>query len=172
MSMMASQITSLNNAYSTIYSGTDQRKHQSSTQMASYMKVEMFPFDDFIMVTNSAPNYTTDVSRAQMRNNSQATQFLSHLELLVTWLFVCEGNPQLYILYVKIQQGSFNQGLTSLVKGATGVIIYLTLGHDVRSLQVALTPCSYVSEWLSPHECCNMAYVTSASANTVFVGKA
>ena len=34
MSTMASQITSLTIAYSTVYSGIDQRKHQSSTSLA------------------------------------------------------------------------------------------------------------------------------------------
>ena len=33
MSMMASQITSLMNVYSNVYSGTDERKHQSSTSL-------------------------------------------------------------------------------------------------------------------------------------------
>ena len=31
---MASQITSLTNVYSTVYSGADQRKHQSSDSLA------------------------------------------------------------------------------------------------------------------------------------------
>ena len=62
MGTIASQITSLTSVYSTVYSGTDERKHQSSaslafmnsavtgefpTQMTSY--AEMFPFDDVIM---------------------------------------------------------------------------------------------------------------------------
>ena len=63
MTTMASQITSLTVVYSTVYSGADQRKHQSSAslafvwgihreqwiprKMASY--AEMFPFDDVIM---------------------------------------------------------------------------------------------------------------------------
>ena len=34
MSATASQITSLSIVYSTVYSGTDQRKHQSSTSLA------------------------------------------------------------------------------------------------------------------------------------------
>ena len=64
MDTIASQITSLTIVYSTVYSGADQRKHQSSAslafvwgnspgtgefpaQMAS--NAEMFPFDDVIM---------------------------------------------------------------------------------------------------------------------------
>ena len=64
MSAMASQITSFTIVYSTVYSGTDQRKHQSSASLAfvrgihrspvnSPHKVlvtrKMFPFDDVIM---------------------------------------------------------------------------------------------------------------------------
>ena len=56
MDTVASQITSLTIIYSTVYSGADQRKHQSSAslgtgefpaQMTSNEK--MFPFDDVIM---------------------------------------------------------------------------------------------------------------------------
>ena len=61
MSPMASQITSLTIAYSTNYSGADQRKHQSSTSLAFVRGIhrspvnsphkepvtrKMFPFDD------------------------------------------------------------------------------------------------------------------------------
>ena len=63
-SVMASQITSLTIAYSTVYSGTDQRKHQSSASLAFVRGIhlwpmssphnepvtrKMFPFDDVIM---------------------------------------------------------------------------------------------------------------------------
>ena len=63
MSPMASQITSFTIVYSTVYSGTDQRKHQSSASLAlcggihrssvnsphKGSDVKMFPFDDVIM---------------------------------------------------------------------------------------------------------------------------
>ena len=67
MSAMASQITSLMIVYSTVYSGADQRKHQSSASLAFVQGIhrgpvnsphkgpvtwEMFPFDDVIMGTN------------------------------------------------------------------------------------------------------------------------
>ena len=66
MSPMASQITSLGIVYSTIYSGADQRKHQSSAWLAFVRRIhrepvnsphkrpvtwKMFPFDDVIMVS-------------------------------------------------------------------------------------------------------------------------
>ena len=65
MSAMASQITSLTIVYSTVYWGTDQRKHQSSAPLAFVRGIhrwpvnsmhkwpvmrKMFPFDDVIML--------------------------------------------------------------------------------------------------------------------------
>ena len=64
MGLMASQINSLMIVYSSVYSGTDQRKHQSSTSLAFVWGThrwpvnsphkgpvtwKMFPFDDVIM---------------------------------------------------------------------------------------------------------------------------
>ena len=71
MGMMPSQITSLIIVYSTVYLGTDQRKHQSSASLAFVWGIhrgpvnsphkwpvtrKMFPFDDVIM---SSPRYVT-----------------------------------------------------------------------------------------------------------------
>ena len=65
MSIMASQITSLAIVFSSIYSGADQRKHQSSVSLAFVRVIhqwpvnsphkapvprKMFPFDDVIMM--------------------------------------------------------------------------------------------------------------------------
>ena len=67
MSTMASQITSLTIVYSTVYSGADQRKHQSSASLTFVRGIhrwpvnsphkgpvmrKMFPFDDVIMQTS------------------------------------------------------------------------------------------------------------------------
>ena len=54
MGGMASQITSLTIVYSTVYSGSDQRKHQSSASLAFGWGIhrwtqKMFPFDDAIL---------------------------------------------------------------------------------------------------------------------------
>ena len=65
MGAMASQITSLTIVYSTVYSGADQRKHQSSSSLTFVRGIhrwpvnsphkwtvtrKMFPFDDIIML--------------------------------------------------------------------------------------------------------------------------
>ena len=64
MGLIASQITSLTIIYSSVYSGADQRKHQSSASLAFVRRIhrrpvtsphkgpvtrKMFPFDDVIM---------------------------------------------------------------------------------------------------------------------------
>ena len=63
----ASQITSLTIVCSTVYSGWDQRKPQSS---ASLVFVKMFPFDDVIMET-------TQIARFMWRANMGPTWVLS-----------------------------------------------------------------------------------------------
>ena len=67
MGAIASQITSLTIVYSSVYSGADQRKHQSSASLAFVRGIhrrpvnsphkgpvtrKMFPFDDVIMDSN------------------------------------------------------------------------------------------------------------------------
>ena len=76
MSTIESQITSLTIVYSTIYSGADQSKHQSSTSLAFVWGIhrgpvnsphkwpvtrKMFPFDDVIMAYGYIPWFCMDV---------------------------------------------------------------------------------------------------------------
>ena len=71
MSTMASQITSVSIVYSTVCSGADQRKHQSSMALAFVQGIhqwlvhsphkgpvmqKMFPFDDIIMGKLNCPH--------------------------------------------------------------------------------------------------------------------
>ena len=77
-STMASQITSLTIVYSTVYSGTDQRKHQSSVLLAFVRGIHQwpvnsphkgpvtpktFPFDDVIMTKIISPTLTIRLFR-------------------------------------------------------------------------------------------------------------
>ena len=70
MGAMASQITSLTIVYTTVYSGADQRKHQSSASLVFVRGIhqwpvnsqpkwpvtrKMFPFDDVIMIALHMP---------------------------------------------------------------------------------------------------------------------
>ena len=74
MSPMASQFTSLTIVYSTVYSGADQRKHQSSASLAFVRGIhrgpvnsphkwpvtrKRFPFDDVIMKTRGTASSKT-----------------------------------------------------------------------------------------------------------------
>ena len=78
MTSMASQITSLTIVYSIVYSGIDQRKHQSSASLAFVRGIhrgpvnsphkrpvtrEMFPFDDVIMHISHWMRVTTHCNR-------------------------------------------------------------------------------------------------------------
>ena len=71
MGAIASQLTSLTIVYSTVYSGTDERKHQSSASLAFVrgshrwpvnsprkgpVTRKMFPFDDVIIETKTISN--------------------------------------------------------------------------------------------------------------------
>ena len=80
MTRMASQITSLAIVYSTVYSGADQSKHQSSASLAFVWEIhrgpvnfphkwpvtrKMFPFDDVIMNHSKC----RDISSSILNNN-------------------------------------------------------------------------------------------------------
>ena len=91
MGTMASQITILTIVYSTVYSGADQRKHQSSALLAFVRGIhrgpvnsphkwpvtrKMFPFDDVIMTVNSSssielpdPNWECSQTKLQKIGN-------------------------------------------------------------------------------------------------------
>ena len=79
MTMLASQITSLTVVYSIVYSGVNQRKHQSSASLAFVREIhrgpvnfphkwpvtrKMFPFDDVIMteLVRSSPRNAMTIS--------------------------------------------------------------------------------------------------------------
>ena len=72
MTMLASQITSLTVVYSIVYSGVNQRKHQSSASLAFVREIhrgpvnfphkwpvtrKMFPFDDVIMIVKKISTF-------------------------------------------------------------------------------------------------------------------
>ena len=76
MTMLASQITSLTVVYSIVYSGVNQRKHQSPASLAFVWEIhrgpvnfphkwpvtrKMFPFDDVIMVSNHNKTKQTQI---------------------------------------------------------------------------------------------------------------
>ena len=64
MTTIVSQITSLTVVYSIVYSGVDQRKHQSSASLAFVRGIhrdrKMFPIDDVIMYKHLSRMLTLD----------------------------------------------------------------------------------------------------------------
>ena len=116
MSAMASQITSLMNVYSTVYSGADQRKHQSSASLAFVMGIhrwpvnsphkgpvtrKMFPFDDVILHGNSPAMtmfhvpiilFTTHAIltiqwRSDQQNEKKRTFVFQYIFISILWKF-------------------------------------------------------------------------------------
>ena len=102
MSTMASHITSLTIVYSTVYSGTDQRKYQSSASLTFVRGIhrwpvnsprkgpvtrKMFPFDDVIMISEILIE-TTDRGVTQTMIGDIVTFFPSVLQVGIG-LFVC-----------------------------------------------------------------------------------
>ena len=93
MTTIASQITSLTIVYSTVYSGADQSKHQSSASLAFVWGIhrgpvnsphkwpvtrKMFPFDDVIMNIPEGYGYNRHVI---IDNKTQQSMTCVHISL-------------------------------------------------------------------------------------------
>ena len=102
MIMMASQITSLRIVYSTICSGADQRKHQSSASLAFVQGIhrwpvnsphkrpvmqKMFPFDDIIMFTQECSSGPDNWTWKGMTGWSTGAHFTSDLTLDIPFCY-------------------------------------------------------------------------------------
>ena len=101
MGAMAFQITSLTIVYSTVYSDTDQRKHQSSASLAFVWGIhqwpmnsshkwtvtrKMFPFHDVIMYVHRLrfKQVSTSQMHQQYFYKPQATMMLGSLDMYLT----------------------------------------------------------------------------------------
>ena len=100
MGTIASQITSLTIVYSTVYSGADQSKHQSSASLAFVWGIhrgpvnsphkwpvtrKMFPFDDVIMIfwLLSGPSNTNSCRSISISMSSVVDYTPNHLASLL-----------------------------------------------------------------------------------------
>ena len=103
MGSIASQITSLTIVYSAVYSGADQRKHQSFASLAFVRGIhrgpgnsphkwpvtrKMFPFDDVIMV---CCDYAYFVNPISVHVSTVAATSL-HIFQLYEQILTCENN--------------------------------------------------------------------------------
>ena len=107
MNAMASQITSLTIVYSIVYSGVDQRKHQSSASLAFVRGIhrwpvnsphkgpatqKMFPFDDVIMTIMTI--HHSGVTCASWRFTSLTTALFGQQLYIYTYIYpFVMGNP-------------------------------------------------------------------------------
>ena len=124
MSVMASQITSLTIVYSTVYSGADQRKYQSSASLAFVRGIhrwpvnsphegpvtrKMFPFDDVIMKMSVVKH--TDLKLVSYRS-CRSMQVFRHASIGLRWIYhiycsssmkAIQHNPILgYVVLMKV----------------------------------------------------------------------
>ena len=118
MSVMMSEITGISFVYSTLCSGTDERKHQSSTSLAFVrgihrwpgnslhkgpVMLKMFPFDDFIMDKSKMVQAIAWQTVAAAISKLFMTSMISHHLLLTRWsLEKSWGNFSITILRVLI----------------------------------------------------------------------
>ena len=104
MSAMASQITSLTIVYSSVYSGADQRKHQSSASLAFVRGIhqwpvnsphkrpvsrQMFPFDDAIMLRHDSEGILKGMSKIDQYLTTTKHKVL--IVLKITTATMCKG---------------------------------------------------------------------------------
>ena len=97
---MASQITSLTIVYPTVYSGADQRKHQSSASLAfvqgesphkGSVTWKMFPLDDVIL---------SHVTRTPFKTNSRTLLSLVHTCSMLSSFMIQSYNKHWIVLQI------------------------------------------------------------------------
>ena len=117
MGAIASQITSLATVYSTVCSGADQRKHQSSASLAFVRGIhrgpvnsphkwpvtrKTFPFDDVIMIFPLRPHMCNHQSPLPTDMPKPHNQCIGYGALICTMTSLKEDRP-LCVKYHKIQ---------------------------------------------------------------------
>ena len=138
MGTMASQITSLTSVYSTVYSGADQSKHQSSASLAFVWGIQrgpvnsphnkpvtrkMFPFDDVIM-------------RYQ----------LTHYLMYSNYLYMCEISQNTALFMIMSSNGNIFRVTVYLCGEFTG-----HKGQWRGTLMFSLT-CAWINGWVNNRE--------------------
>ena len=125
MGTIASQITSLTIVYSTVYSGADQRKHQSSASLAFVWGIhrgpvnsphkapvtrKMIPFDDVIMVAWQWPvqgvvlrEECTGCTKTPQTNLYYQQYRFIHLYTYLSYImYICISQVGIYMCIVKL----------------------------------------------------------------------
>ena len=132
MGTMASQITSLTIVYSTVYSGVDQRKHQSFASLSFVRGIhrwpvtrKMFPLDDIIM---------------QLHFHIHIKVFMWHERILVTYFLSCW--PQVGPMSAPWTLLSGTRMLTPLCRASISTLILGVWGARKTTIE-----CTVVRLW-------------------------
>ena len=123
MGAMASQITNLVIVYLIVYSGADQRKHQSSASLAFVRGIhrwpvnsphkwpvarKMFPFDDVIMLTVSQVNWV-----ALGRARAVMTSMKAQARIILLFVY----GPDVRVLLITALEKDMLEGMLNPFKG-------------------------------------------------------
>ena len=145
MGAIASQITSLTIIYSTVYSGADQSKHQSSASLAFVWGIyrgpvnsphkwpvtpKMFPFDDVIM-SSACILYGANVTR-DVQGSDNVSNHCRH------WLTQC---PSYWRYWSSI--ATRGKALTKWGQNKTSAILQTMFSHSFSCLKVVVIWCKF-----------------------------
>ena len=157
MGAMASQITSLNIIYSTVYSGADQRKHQSPVSLAFVRGIhrgpvnsphkwlvtrKMFPFDDVIMSWSIHP--FMNIVQWQLVPNYQRGSTSKHQAIFWTsWYFIwwsLKGKCYVFVWFYRNFWYLFYE-LISIFRNRDGIKKVNCLQYNFRKWDVIHITC-------------------------------
>ena len=150
MGAMASQITSLTIVYSTVYLGTDERKHRSFASLAFVRRIsrwpvnsphtgpvtrKMFPFDDVIMNMNDIithPEWTRELLRFSRCHAISFVNMTVHLPCFILvwgipWIYKYFTSQHYNIVTVPIRP-------SGLAKNHDRNFIHLVARNDSRDV--------------------------------------
>ena len=99
MSVMASRITGLTIVYSSVYSGADQRKHQSSASLAFVRGIHRSPVNSPHKRPVTRKSFHLMTSSCHEANPNDCLVMASWYVNVSTSLALCEGNPSVTCLY-------------------------------------------------------------------------
>ena len=105
MGTMASQIASLTIIYSTVYSGADQRKHQSSASLAFVRGIHRSPHK-WLITRKKFPFHDVIMDRSKVvsnRDNDRAPKHLVAMKRTCTRRYNTKGNAGNMVQYYRLQ---------------------------------------------------------------------
>ena len=152
MGVMASQITSLMIVYSTVYSGADQRKHQSSAPLAFVRGIhrwpvnfphrwpvtrKMFPFDDVIMTARVSMSWRPHGCSSAGPRGTNPTMHQTHIPQCTTMYQKCA-----HVCQFPLQSGACGVFVWCIARFVRWIheFIFMESRHAMR--------CCRISRWV------------------------